>query len=279
MKEEKISKKNQRSKTEVPSDGIQFQGSQSNLSEGFGAVGDTITMELPASESVPASRVESLVGYPGNVNSIKDDCVSKTVTSGNLMSSHDACSSPEKEAITNSAEAICQQSHTYKNAISTEPYAQEAVLDFPGQSLVAVNKNTNIVSHGQIDTSHRTVNGEMMFGMGSYQENLTIKNSSRPPVTISGSNTVGKNHSSSKISTETLDDANSVEGDLDIKDNSAKCVSRKATLDSEDSKENQNSTSKFPSALLRRSEISGSFFIVNLSLLIDSILQISDFQK
>lgn len=273
MKEEKISNKNQRSKKEVPSDGIQFQGSQRNLSDGIDAVGDTITMELPASESVPASRVESLVGYPGNVNSIKDDCVSKTLTSGNLMSSHDARSSPEKEPITTCAEAICQQSHVYKNAISTEPYAHEAVLDFPGQSLVAVNKNINIVSDGQTETcslgtrlhtttSHRTINGEMMVGMGSYQENLTIKKSSRPHVTTSGSNTVGKNHAGSKISTETVNDSKSVEGDLDIKDNSANCVSRKATLDSEDGKENQNSTSKFPSDLLHRSEISGSFFIL-----------------
>ncbi|KAF3451380.1 hypothetical protein FNV43_RR07475 [Rhamnella rubrinervis] len=266
MKEEKISDKNQRSKKEVPSDGIQFQGSQSNLSEGIGTVGDTITMELPASESVPTSRLESLVGYPGNVDSTKDDCVSKTVTSGNLMSSHDDGSSPEKEAITNSAEAMCQQSHTYKNAISTEPYAQEAVLDSPGQSLVAVNKNINIVSDGQTETcslgtrlhsttSHRTVNGEMMVIMGSNQENLTIKKSSRPHVTTSGSNTVGKNHSDSKISTETVDDAKSVKCDSDIKDNSANCVSRKATLDSEDSKDNQNSTSKFPSDLLRSDPI------------------------
>lgn len=275
MQEEKTSNKSQCSRKEVSPGGIQFQGCQSNLSEGIGAVGDTITMELPASDSAPASRDESLVGCPENVNSMKDIHALKKLTSGNLTSSYDAGSSPEKEARTSSAEEICQQSHINKNPILTEPYAHETMLDFPGQSLVAVNKNRNTVSHGQTEscsldsrldttTNNRTVNGEIIAGVGCYQENSTTKNSSQPHVTTSGSNTVGKNHSCSEISTETVDDSKSAEGDSDIKDNSTTCVSIKATLGSEDDKENQNPTSKFPSDCLGRSEISGSFIIVTI---------------
>lgn len=264
MKEEKNSNKNQDSKTEVSSDGIQSQGSQGNLVEGVGAVDDTITMELPASKSVPASRVESLVS--GHASSMKDDCASKIVTSGNLISSYNARSSPENKALNNSAEERGQQGHLYESELSTELCAHPAMLDFPGQSSVQINSNRNTVPEGETEScpvgtrlhttsSDKDVNVNMMVGVGSYQENLTMRNSSIPHFTTTRSNNVGKNQSGSEISTGTVDGAQSAEDDLDIEDNSSSCVSRKATHDSEESKEKQNFTSKLPSATIGRSEI------------------------
>ncbi|XP_048322366.2 uncharacterized protein At4g18490 isoform X5 [Ziziphus jujuba] len=259
MKEEKNLNKNQSSKKEVSSDGIRGKGSRSNLIEGVGGVDDTITMELAASKSVPASKVESLGS--GHASSMKDDCAAKIETSGNLINTR---SSPENKAINNSEEERGQQSHFYESALSTELCAHPAMLHFPGQTPVQINSNRNAVPEGEteifpggtklhITTSQKEdTNVNMMVGVGSHQENMTMRNSSVPHVTTSGSNNVGRNQSGSEISIGAVDDAKSTEDDLDIEDNSTSCDSRKATHDNEDHEENQNLTSKPPSAQLGR---------------------------
>lgn len=284
MKEEKNLNKNQSSKKEVSSDGIRGKGSRSNLIEGVGGVDDTITMDLAASKSVPASKVESLGS--GHASSMKDDCAAKIETSGNLINTR---SSPENKAINNSAEERGQQSHFYESALSTELCAHPAMLHFPGQTPVQINSNRNAVPEGEteifpggtklhITTSQKEdTNVNMMVGVGSHQENMTMRNSSVPHVTTSGSNNVGRNQSGSEISIGAVDDAKSTEDDLDIEDNSTSCDSRKATHDNEDHEENQNLTSKPPSAQLGRSEFCNHSYVFHLCL-IDPILKISDFQ-
>ncbi|KAL5575292.1 hypothetical protein UlMin_016991, partial [Ulmus minor] len=262
IKEEKASKKNQDSKKEIPSDGTECQGNKNHLSESIDVFDDTIGTKLSVSDVVATSKVETLLGGSGQLNSIGDDCT-KSVTTGTPILSQTARSSPEK-AIVNNAKAKDGQSHLSEKTSSTEPYSQQDVHDFPGESLVGIHTNIKSGSDGLAESrlkgtgKHTTSSGreagneKMMVGVASYHESEPLKNSSPPHITTSGTNNGERNKSSSVISTETVEDTEPAEANSALRENFTSFVPNKALHNIKDNKEDQKSAAEFSSALLSR---------------------------
>ena len=272
MNEDKNSNKTSDSKG-VASEQSQCQGSKLDLTEGDGRCDDSLSMKLPATKSAVTSKVETLIGGQGELNSFNDDSASKSETFENLVVTHGGRTSPGKTMII-SAEETEQQSRFSEKSMFTEPYSQLVKDDLPVQPVHDNESNQHTVSDfSEVQTQicslatkekatagrEQTDVDKIMSSMGSHHEDSPWKNSPPMHITASDSNDAERNKTGDNAPITFMDDTEPDESavrDLDMEDNSITNVSRKIPYETKGIRENQSSTSKLPSAPLDRYESS-----------------------
>lgn len=258
IKETKTKKK-QENRKESSSDRVQDQDPKIHLAEGVGALDDTTTMKLSASESLKVFEHGTTLGSPEHISSRKDD-LSRSVASGSHIFSHRARVSPDK-TIKDNKEVIDEWSHSPEDAMSIKPYAQLAIHDLCGESLVGINSKINTFSERLIETSSmgtkntasrekQDTNDKIEVDAGSDHMVIPSKNSSPPHITHSESSSGGRK--SNGILTEIKDNIKSAKSFLDAEENSSNFVKEQAPHVIEDITSNDISTSKLASSHLGR---------------------------